>query len=106
MFGRDLALFTPKGIFRSAATADRAIAGQDVAHRLDGIPAPWPMPRRGGGPRRTTVLLMQVHGWLREALRRRRSRRWLADLDANALKDIGVSWSEAEHEANKPWWRA
>ena len=43
--------------------------------------------------------------WLREARRRRRSRLAIESLDARMLSDIGVSWAEAETEANKPWWR-
>jgi uncharacterized protein YjiS (DUF1127 family) len=39
------------------------------------------------------------------AYRRHRSRAALARLDGYILKDIGVSLSEAEHEANKPFWR-
>ena len=38
------------------------------------------------------------------AYRRHRSRVALAGLDAHLLKDIGVSFAEAEHEANKPFW--
>lgn len=37
---------------------------------------------------------------------RHRSRKRIAELDADALKDIGVSFTEAEAEANKPFWRA
>lgn len=43
---------------------------------------------------------------LRAAWRRRQTRRCLAELDAHALKDIGVTYSEAEAEANKPFWMA
>ena len=39
------------------------------------------------------------------AYRRHHSRAALARLDGYMLKDIGVSPSEAEHEANKPFWR-
>jgi uncharacterized protein YjiS (DUF1127 family) len=41
---------------------------------------------------------------LRAAWRRHRTRSRLADLDAYLLKDIGVSYAEAEAEANKPFW--
>jgi len=44
--------------------------------------------------------------WLRAAWRRYRSRQRIADLDAHLLKDIGVSYAEAEAEANRPFWRA
>ncbi len=37
---------------------------------------------------------------------RHQSRQRIARLDADMLKDIGVSFSEAEAEANKPFWRA
>lgn len=42
---------------------------------------------------------------LRAAWQRQRSRHRLARLDAHALKDIGVTFAEAEAEANKPFWR-
>jgi uncharacterized protein YjiS (DUF1127 family) len=38
--------------------------------------------------------------------RRFRSRQRIAELDSHMLKDIGVSFAEAEAEANKPFWRA
>lgn len=75
------------------------------------VPAPqdggaWaaPVPRRRGGPR---VLrgLARVAAALRAAWRRQRSRSRIAGLDAHLLKDIGVTYAEAEHEANKPFWR-
>jgi uncharacterized protein YjiS (DUF1127 family) len=43
---------------------------------------------------------------LLRAWRRHRSRRRIADLDSRALKDIGVTYAEAEMEANKPFWRS
>ncbi len=39
------------------------------------------------------------------AYRRYRTRQILARLDGHMLKDIGVTFAEAEHEANKPFWR-
>jgi len=42
---------------------------------------------------------------VRAAWRRHHSRQRIADLDPYLLKDIGVSRSEAEHEANKPFWQ-
>jgi uncharacterized protein YjiS (DUF1127 family) len=42
----------------------------------------------------------------RPAWRRYRSRQRIAALDCHLLKDIGVSFTEAEFEANKPFWRA
>ena len=37
--------------------------------------------------------------------RRYRSRQRINELDSHMLKDIGVSFAEAEAEANKPFWR-
>ena len=42
---------------------------------------------------------------IRAAWRRYRSRQRIAHLDGHLLKDIGVSFAEAEAEANKPFWR-
>ena len=42
--------------------------------------------------------------WLREWRRRGRSRTSLSELNDRMLKDIGVTYAEAEHEANKPFW--
>jgi uncharacterized protein YjiS (DUF1127 family) len=42
---------------------------------------------------------------VRAAWRRYRSRQGIAQLDSHLLKDIGVSFAEAEAEANKPFWR-
>ncbi len=42
----------------------------------------------------------------RTAWRRYRSRQRIAALDRHLLKDIGVSFTEAEAEANRPFWRA
>jgi uncharacterized protein YjiS (DUF1127 family) len=43
---------------------------------------------------------------MRAAWRHHRSRQHIAQLNARLLKDIGVSFSEAQAEANKPFWRA
>jgi uncharacterized protein YjiS (DUF1127 family) len=42
---------------------------------------------------------------LRAAWRRHHSRQRIAELDAYLLKDIGVSPSDAEFEANKSFWQ-
>jgi uncharacterized protein YjiS (DUF1127 family) len=42
---------------------------------------------------------------LRATWIRRRSRQRVARLDQRMLKDIGISFAEAEAEANKPFWR-
>ena len=43
-----------------------------------------------------------LHVW-RE---RQRSRRQLAQLSVRDLHDVGLSWSDIAHEAQKPFWRA
>ncbi len=60
----------------------------------------------GGAPRPNSRWLAGVPAKLRAAWRRQLTRRCLAELDACALKDIGVSYAEAEAEANKPFWVA
>ena len=57
---------------------------------------PAPSGRRAGG----------LRAMLRSAWRRHRTRQYLVGLDADALKDIGVTYAEAEAEANKPFWAA
>lgn len=47
----------------------------------------------------------ETRAWLLRAWRRYRSRQGIAGLDARMLRDIGVSYAEAEDEANKPFWR-
>jgi uncharacterized protein YjiS (DUF1127 family) len=47
------------------------------------------------------------HSWLarvREWRRRRRSRTLIVQLNDHLLKDIGITYAEAELEANKPFW--
>jgi uncharacterized protein YjiS (DUF1127 family) len=57
-----------------------------------GVPNP-------GAPRRPGLRAM-----LRAAWRRHRTRRCLAELDGFLLKDIGLSYADAEAEVNKPFW--
>jgi uncharacterized protein YjiS (DUF1127 family) len=47
-----------------------------------------------------------VGSWMKEAARRYRSRRFITALDGAMLKDMGASYSDAENEANKPFWRS
>lgn len=60
---------------------------------------PWGLPQVVREPRWT------FRAMLRAAWRRHRSRQQIADLDSHLLKDIGVTFAEAEAEANKPFWR-
>jgi uncharacterized protein YjiS (DUF1127 family) len=42
---------------------------------------------------------------LRTWRERRRSRAALGRFDDRMLRDIGITWTEAYHEINKPFWR-
>ncbi len=57
------------------------------------------------GPPRRPSRMQTMAAWVRAAWRRHRSRVALAGLDAHALRDIGITRVDAEHEANKPFWR-
>ena len=57
-------------------------------------------PNREGRPPRDSWLAL-----LRTWYQRRRSRILLSQLDGRSLRDIGLTYYEAEHEANKPFWR-
>ena len=58
--------------------------------------------------RRYPFRLWRNPSWaiVRAAWRRHRSRQRIAQLDHRHLKDIGVTYAEAEAEANKPFWCA
>lgn len=47
----------------------------------------------------------RVCTWMLAAYRRHRSRQLLTQMDGHLLKDIGVTYAEAEAEANKPFWQ-
>jgi uncharacterized protein YjiS (DUF1127 family) len=44
--------------------------------------------------------------WILQALRRRRSRLSITELNDAMLRDIGATRADAEYEANKAFWRA
>ncbi len=50
-------------------------------------------------------VLRSLGAALAAAWRRHRSRARLAQLDPHLLRDIGITYAEAEQEANKPFWR-
>lgn len=52
----------------------------------------------------SATLIQRVGQRLRRYRRNYRTRRQLLSLDAQALKDIGISRSEALKEAGKPFW--
>jgi len=72
--------------------------------------SPRRMPRwpAFGGPSRHLAagFSARMRGMLVEAWRRHRTRRCLAGMSSYLLKDIGISYAEAEAEANKPFWVA
>lgn len=95
---------------------ERALADVGLTHAEalnEARRAPWDLGNSGRAPRQqpgrpqsvrsTTVATLRMR--LREAMRRRRSRMAITDLDQRMLKDIGISYSEAEFEANKAFWR-
>ena len=51
-------------------------------------------------------LLKQVGETFRIWRRRYQSRRELAQWSDRDLHDVGISWSDIVHEAEKPFWRA
>lgn len=74
------------GLSSSAALAEAARLPWDVT----------PNPRRPNSG---------IVGRLQHMLERARSRRLLARLEARELRDFGVSPTDAQFEANKPFWR-
>jgi uncharacterized protein YjiS (DUF1127 family) len=74
--------------------------------------APWdirPQDRRRAGPQRRGGndggAMTTLRTSLRAMLRRWRTRQRISDLDQHALRDIGVTFAEAEREANKAFWQ-
>ena len=79
--------------------------------RAEATRAPWDIrpqsPRRGGdwGRKPSDGYLTAMRESVRVAFRRWRTRQSIAGLDQHALRDIGVSYAEAENEANKAFWQ-
>jgi uncharacterized protein YjiS (DUF1127 family) len=86
--------------------ADRQVPGTAVARRAPDLPerTAISLPAVGGASTPGTPKRQDLWARLRAAWHRHQTRRCLADLDAAALKDIGISFAEAEAEANKPFW--
>lgn len=85
------------------------MATRSLTHSfLTDSPVPMPRPGRTGtvaGPRQRPPRLAMAWTWVRDAYRRHRSRAVLSRLDSYQLKDIGLSFAEAENEANKSFWQ-
>jgi uncharacterized protein YjiS (DUF1127 family) len=82
--------------------ADIGLARGQALREADRFPwDDWPRPQR---PQRASAPSV----WKRvdTMWQRGRSRRRIAQLDATQLKDIGVTFADAEAEANKPFWKA
>jgi uncharacterized protein YjiS (DUF1127 family) len=62
----------------------------------------WSLPAKRPAPQQARSVLTAIA----RAWRRQRTRAALAQLDEHLLKDIGVTYAEAENEANKPFWQA
>jgi uncharacterized protein YjiS (DUF1127 family) len=94
-----LTALSPWGFTRLARAAAPLSTGGPAGGRitrpaLRRSPAPGPAPLAG------------LSAKLRTAWRRHRTRTCLAELNPHLLKDIGVTYAEAEAEANKPFWVA
>jgi len=70
--------------------------------------APWDLqpprrrPMRNPMPKPSGRVLGEI---VRKAISRWQTRRKLAEMDTRLLKDIGLSYADAEQEANKPFWQ-
>jgi len=54
------------------------------------------------GPSLFTRIAETLHIWRRRQLQRRELTHW----SERELHDVGLSWSDVVHEAEKPFWRA
>ena len=68
-------------------------------------PAPCDRPLPGGAERRATGHLERLCATLRLWRRRAKESEQLSELSDRALRDLGVSRSEAWREARKPFWQ-
>ena len=56
-------------------------------------------------PKSTALLVLDVQERLGPAMEPQSYQRMLRGLDDHMLRDIGITRDQAEHEANKPFWR-
>lgn len=72
-----------------------------------GLRPGWSGRRRSGpAPGPVPSWHASVRAMLRAAWRRHQTRRYLSSLDPYLLKDIGITYADAEAELNKPFWMA
>ena len=98
---RTLSAASPRRPWLARSTPNAAGSGGSPRHG-----AWFGLPDLGGSPDPAVARRPGLRAMLRAAWRRHRTRHCLADLDPYLLKDIGVSYAEAEAEANKPFWLA
>jgi uncharacterized protein YjiS (DUF1127 family) len=96
---RELAELEPRlmddiGVSQRQALNEAGRAPWDVAPRT---------PRRGGAGMGKKLAALRTS--FRMALRRWKTRQRIAGLDQHTLRDIGVTYAEAEREANKGFWQ-
>jgi uncharacterized protein YjiS (DUF1127 family) len=97
-------VFTRRGLAELDERALADIGLTPAEAETEARRAPWQL----DPPRRRRPVPARRHAvghWLREMRRRRRSRQAITGLDERMLKDIGVSFAEAEFEANKVFWQ-
>lgn len=82
--------------------ADIGLTRGDALREADRFP--WEAGPRRDQPKRAAGV--SVWQGIETMWQRHRTRQRIARLDGDMLKDIGVSFAEAEAEANKPFWRA
>ncbi|MDE2199568.1 MAG: DUF1127 domain-containing protein [Rhodospirillales bacterium] len=66
----------------------------------------WVPPRSGGRNDLIAPKWYSFRAFLRACWRRHQSRTALLRMNAHLLNDVGLTYAEAEREANKPFWRA
>ncbi|MEO9189072.1 MAG: DUF1127 domain-containing protein [Acetobacteraceae bacterium] len=84
------------------------MSGSFLTHHFVIAPPARAASRTAAAPRRRGPMQRVIGSrWARFGLawRRYRSRLAIARLDGHLLRDIGVTYAEAEHEANKPFWQ-
>jgi uncharacterized protein YjiS (DUF1127 family) len=96
---RELAELEPRLLEDIGVSQRRAL---NEAGRAPWDVTPAALHRRGG---EAADKLAALRTSFRMALRRWKTRQRIAGLDQHTLRDIGVSYAEAEREANKGFWQ-
>jgi uncharacterized protein YjiS (DUF1127 family) len=72
---------------------------------MSAINKPLCAPKDGTFHNTATGPFRHVRAWLADAAERARQRRALRRLDANQLKDIGLTPDDVDRESYRPFWR-